>query len=122
MADNYIIFPDERGSINISEEVVAVVAGSAALDVEGVSGFPSSSGRDTAELISKKTASKSVKLQIVDREVSIDVSLTVEMGTSVNKIGEKVQEAVKSEVEASTGLTVTGVDVHICGITPKKKA
>ncbi len=115
---DYITHPDEKGSINISEEVISVIAASAALETDGVAGL--SSGRDLTELLGMKNAGRGVRITVEGESVRVDVWLTVKLGVSVNKVGQKVQEAVAGSIESMTGFTVTEVNVHIVGIALKK--
>ncbi len=114
----YITLPDEKGSINISEEVIAVIAANAARDTEGVSGLASVPVKDLADRIGKKNAQKGVKISL-DEENNLCVSVYVltSIGASVGKVGKDVQASVASAVEAATGITVAEVNVNICGIT-----
>jgi uncharacterized alkaline shock family protein YloU len=123
MGDNkeYITYPDERGSINISEEVVAVVAGSAVMEVEGVAGLFSAHGMDIAELLGKKSLAKGVKIRMEDKQITADIYIMASMGAAVNEVGIAVQKAVATAIESTTGLTVSAVNVHICGISLKKE-
>ncbi|MEL4106208.1 Asp23/Gls24 family envelope stress response protein [Oscillospiraceae bacterium CM] len=118
----YITYTEERGSINISEEVVATIAGGAALDVDGVAGLYSTPGRDIAELLAKKHLSKGVKLRVEDKAVYADVYVMVTMNSAVNETGMAVQSAVATAIESTTGLAVASVNVHICGVTFKKES
>ena len=123
MSENkdYVTFQDERGSINISDEVVTVIVAAAVLDVDGVSGLYTAPGKEITELVGKKIVSKGVKLQIGDDSLVADVSVLVEPGVAIGKVGEAVQDAVANSVEASTGVKVSAVNVHICGVMAKKK-
>jgi uncharacterized alkaline shock family protein YloU len=116
----YITYPEEKGSINISEEVLAIIAGSAALDVEGVAGLYSSPGRDIAELLGKKSLAKGVKIQMEDRTITADIYIMATMTSNVKEVGQAVQNAVATAIESTTGLNVAAVNVHICGISMKK--
>ena len=122
MGDNkgYITSTDERGSINISEEVIALIAASAATEVEGVHGLFMSHGRDLAQMLSRKSLSRGVKIGVEEKNVTIDINIMADMGCAVNEVGAEVQKAVKSAVEAAAGLTVNTVNIHICGIYLKK--
>ncbi|SMC85530.1 Asp23/Gls24 family envelope stress response protein [Papillibacter cinnamivorans] len=123
MADNkeYISQPVEMGSINISEDVVATIAAAAAAEVEGVSGLAANIGSDLAELLGKKNLSRGIKLQITENTVSIDVHVLVKYGQIIPTIAKSIQDAVMSSVEAMTGLTVSGVNVHVGGVTFDKE-
>jgi len=123
MGDNkgYIRKSDDRGSVNISEDVIAVIAAAAASEVEGVHGMFAPYGREITHKIARKGAAKGVRILVgEDSSVSIDIQLFAEMGFSINEVGQKVQTAVKSAVEQAAGLTVGAVNVHICGIALRK--
>ncbi len=113
---DYITHPDEKGSINISEEVVSVIAATAALETDGIAGL--SSGK---ELLGKKNPSKGVRIAVEDERVKVDLWAVVKLGVSVNRVGQKVQENVAAAIESATGFTVTEVNVHIVGINLGKK-
>lgn len=115
---DYITHPDEKGSVNISEEVISVIAATAALETEGVAAL--SAGRELSELLGKKNLAKGVKLTVEGENLRVDIWLTVKLGVSVNKVGRKVQEAVASAVESATGFTVREVNVHVIGVNLKK--
>lgn len=116
----YIKSCDEKGSINISEDVVAIIAASAAAEVEGVHGFYYSQGKEITNMIGKRHAPKGVKLSFSEDVVTFDVYIVVDMGYSVNEVGEKIQKAVISAVEDAVGAKVSEVNVHICGVALKK--
>lgn len=108
---------EENGSVNISDEVVAVMASLAA---EGVSGVASMSGGmavGIAELIGKKNFSKGVKITKNENALTLDLSLVVEYGSKIPDVAWEVQDKVKSEIETMTGLTVAGVNVSVDGIS-----
>lgn len=120
MADNkeYISCPDELGCIHISEEVLAVTAAAAALEVEGVGGLCANLGSDIAELLAgKKNLSKGVRVSVNEAVVTVDISVLVKYGHSVQKTARCVQEAVSSAIENASSLTVDGVNVHVVGVS-----
>ena len=116
----YIRSLDEKGSINISEDVAAVIAAAAAADVDGVHSLFFSSGKELTSMVSKKAMAKGVKLTIEGDEVSIDVYIITELGHSVSEVGAEVQKAVATAVESAVGIAVTAVNVNICGVSLKK--
>lgn len=104
------------GEVRIADEVVAIIAGLAATEVEGVA---SMAGNLTRELISKlgmRNLSKGVELEVVDSTVSVKLSLNIEYGYSVPEVSEKVQEKVKTAIENMTGLEVLDVNITIAGV------
>lgn len=107
---------DKIGEVQIADEVVAIIAGLAATEVEGVD---SMAGNITNELVGKlgmKNLSKGVKVDVTEEHVSADLSLNIKYGYNIPEICEKVQERVKSAIENMTGLTVLDVNVKIAGV------
>ena len=116
----YIRNADEKGSVNISEDVIAIIAANATLDVEGVNGFYYSQGKELTQMIGKRGYIRGVKLGIDGDEITIDVYIMVERGYSVNEIGKKIQDAIISAVEDAVGAKVSAVNVHVCGVAMKR--
>ena len=108
------------GEVQIADEVVAVIAGLAATEVEGVA---SMAGNITNELISKlgmKNLSKGVKVLVTDRNVDVDLALNIEYGYSIMKVSQKVQDKVKAAIENMTGLEVSMVNIRIASVSMEK--
>lgn len=107
---------DTIGEVRIADEVVAIIAGLAATEVDGVD---SMAGNITNELVGKlgmKILSKGVKVDVTEEHVSVDLSLNIKCGYNIPGVSEKVQERVKSAIENMTGLTVLDVNVKIAGV------
>lgn len=117
---DYITYDQELGSINISEEVLAVIAGGATLEVDGVAGLYSTPGRDIAELLGKKNPAWGVRIHVEDKTITADIYIMAAFGSAVNEVGEAIQKSVATAIESTTGLAVVSVNVHICGISLKK--
>ena len=84
---------DKLGEVQIADEVVAIIAGLAATEVEGVD---SMAGNITNELVGKlgmKNLSKGVKVDVTEEHVSVDISLNVKYGYKIPDVCEKVQGA-----------------------------
>lgn len=108
------------GEVQIADEVVAIIAGLAATEVDGVA---SMAGNITNELISKlgmKNLSKGVKVLVTDRNVDVDLALNIEYGYSIMKVSEKVQDKVKAAIENMTGLEVSMVNIRIASVNMEK--
>lgn len=104
------------GEVKIADEVVAIIAGLAAMEVEGVA---SMAGNATRELISKlgmKSLSKGVKVDVLDGIVTVSLTLNLLYGYGVEDISVKVQEKVKSSIENMTGLEVADVNIRVAGV------
>ena len=117
----YIRNIDEKGSVNISEDVIAIIAAAASAEVEGVHSLFYTPAKELSNMLGRKGLSKGVKLIVEENDVTIDVSIIAEMGHSVSEVGEEVQRAVISSVEAAVGVAVKAVNVNICGVALKKK-
>ena len=116
----YIRNSDEKGSINICQSVVAVIAASAAVDVDGVHGLYQLAGRELTTVSGKRGISRGVKINIDGDDISVDVSFIANLGYSVSEVGTAVQKAVKTAIEEAVGAKVVAVNIHICGVSIKK--
>ena len=104
------------GEVRIADEVVAIIAGLAATEVDGVD---SMAGNITNELVGKlgmKNLSKGVKVDVTEEHVSVDLSLNIKYGYNIPDVSERVQDRVKSAIENMTGLTVLDVNIRIAGV------
>ena len=104
------------GKVQIADDVVAIIAGLAATEVEGVS---SMAGTITNEIVSRlgmKNLSKGIQIEIADNEVVVDVALNIAYGYSIPEVSTKVQEKVKSAIETMTGLSVATINVRIASV------
>ncbi len=111
-----------NGSVKISNDVIAIIAGVAAGEVEGVIGMNSGITGGITEMLGMKNLSKGVKVEVNNTEATIDLFITVEYGIKISEVGQKVQEKVKNTVENMTGLDVVGVNVNIQDVSfPKEK-
>ena len=107
---------EKIGEVQIADEVVAIIAGLAATEVEGVD---SMAGNITNELVGKlgmKNLSKGVKVDVTEVHVSVDLSLNIRYGYNIPSVSEQVQEKVSTAIENMTGLTVLDVNVKIAGV------
>jgi uncharacterized alkaline shock family protein YloU len=108
------------GSIRIADEVVEVIAGLAASEVEGVTGMSGGLVGDLAHMLGRnKNLSKGVKVEVGEHEVAVDLFIVVEFGISIPKVALSVQEAVKEAIESMTGLKVVEANVHVQGVNFK---
>lgn len=113
----HILYEKEKiGEVQIADEVVAIIAGLAATEVDGVD---SMAGNITNELVGKlgmKNLSKGVKVVVTEEHVSVDLSLNIRYGYNIPSVSEQVQEKVSAAIENMTGLTVLDVNVKIAGV------
>ena len=122
MADNnnrvsHVVYErDNLGSVKIADDVMACIAGLAAMEVEGVDSMAGNITRDILSRLSSKNLSKGVRTDINGYEISVDLTLNVKYGYSIPKISAAVQDRVKTTLENMTGLNVMGVGVNIAGV------
>ena len=113
----HIVYEKDRiGEVKIADEVVAIIAGLAATEVEGVA---SMAGNITNELVGKlgmKNLSKGVKVDVLENVVCVNLNLNLEYGYSIPETCKKVQEKVKTAIENMTGLEVSDVNISIAGV------
>lgn len=95
----------ERGdTVRIADEVLAVIAGTAALEADGVAGL-SGPGR--------RSRSRGIRVAVKDKKVKLNVVLTIKAGKKLQEVSREVQQRVKSAIETMTGLTVLAVNVLV---------
>ena len=116
----YITRVSEDGSVNISEDVISIIALEAMREVEGFGSVANPLSKDLAELIGKKSAARGVSVVPEDGSVSIDVFVSVKYGCSVTVVSRSIQEAIRKSVEDMTGIPVKAVNVHVGGIAFEK--
>lgn len=110
----------DMGTVKISEEVVAIIAGIAAMDVPGVAGMSGGIAGGIAEILGRKNLSKGVKVEVGDKEAAIDLYIIVEYGYRIPNVSWDIQEKVKNAVETMTGLSVIEVNIHVQGVNIEK--
>lgn len=104
------------GTISIADDVVASIAGIAAIEVKGVSKLNGNITKDLASKLGKKNLANGVKVDISNGIVAVDLSVELEYGNSIKKVSEEIQVKVKQSVENMTGLKVGVVNVVVAGI------
>jgi len=112
---------DDYGSVKISEEVVAIIAGIAATDVPGVAGMSGGIAGGIAEILGRKNLSKGVKVEVGEKEAAIDLYIIVEFGVRIPEVAWDIQEKVKTAVQTMTGLNVVEVNIHVQGVNFDKE-
>ena len=100
--------------ITYANEVVAIIAGLAANEVEGIAGMCSVSGNI---LNKNRNVTKGVKVEIGTEEAAVDLYVIVEYGSPIQRAAMDAQENVRKAIESMTGLHVVRVDVHVQGVT-----
>ena len=101
-------------NITYNSEVVAIIAGLAANEVEGIAGMCTVSG----SIMSKnRNVTKGVKVEVGTEEVAVDLYVIVEYGIPIQRAAADAQENVRKAIESMTGLHVVRVDVHVQSVS-----
>ena len=112
----------EDNGINISNDVVAVIAGMAASNVAGVADMAGGFASGVSEALSgKKNMAKGIKVDINGNQVKIDVHILVEYGARIPDVAFEIKKNVKQNVESMTGLNANEVNVHVQGVVTMQK-
>lgn len=112
---------DQIGEVQIADEVVAIIAGLAATEVEGVDSLAGNMSNELIGKLGMKNLSKGVKVEVTEEHVSVNISMNLKYGYSIPVVCEKVQDKVKSAIENMTGLTVLDVNIKIAGVNVEEQ-
>jgi len=104
------------GTIKIADQVIGILAGIAASEVEGVAGMSGGFVGGIAELLGRKDLTKGVKVEVGEKEAAVDLSIVVNFDVKIRDVSKKVQEKVKNIIEERTGLKVIEVNVYVQGV------
>ena len=115
--NEYTIHADENlGEVKIADEVVAIIAGLAAMEVDGVASMAGNATREIIGKLGMNNLSNGVKVDVVEGIVTVSLNLNLKYGCSIMGISGKVQEKVKAAIENMTGLTVADVNIRVAGV------
>ena len=111
---------EQYGDVHISEEVLEMIAGAAAMEVEGVTGL--AGGSVSEQILGRKKLSKGITILWESDQITINISIQIRYGSIIPEVAQKVQEGIIASVEATSGLKVAEVNVRVGGITFPKEA
>lgn len=110
----------DGGTITYANEVIAIIAGIAASEVDGIAGMCTSGG--IGDIIGRnRNITRGVKVEVGTEEVSVDLYSIIEYGKPIQKVASEAQENVRKSIESMTGLKVVKVDVHVQGVSFEKE-
>lgn len=113
---------NNQEGIQISNDVIAVIAGVAVSEVSGVASMAGGFAGGISEVLSgKKNMAKGIKVDKSESKVKIDVNIIVEYGTRIPDVAFEIQNRVKKAVENMTGMNVVEVNVHVQGVDTNTK-
>ena len=105
-----------QGSIKIANEVVTIIAGLAATEVDGVAGMSGGIAGGIADILGRKNLSKGVKVEVGEEETTVDLFIIVDYGSSIPEVAWRIQDNVQEAIESMTGLDVMEVNIHVQGV------
>lgn len=112
---------EKFGEVRIADEVVAIIAGLAASEVDGVASMAGNVTRDLIEKLGMKSLSKGVKITMDENTVNVALAINIQYGYNVPATCSKIQEKVKTAIETMTGLEVAEVNIKIVNVAMEKK-
>lgn len=112
---------EQGGMIRISDDVVATIAGLAALETAGVAAMSGGISEGLAKRLSGKQVQRGVSVEVGQLEAAIDLRIIVQYGSKIHKVCRELQENVKEAVENMTGLTVVEINIKVEGVAFKEE-
>ena len=109
----------DKGQITYANEVISTIVSVATTEVEGISGIVGASSM--TGIIGKGRTPRGVRVDMDGDDVTVDVSVTVDYGMPIQKVGRNAQENVRKSIESMTGLHVDKVDLHVVGVSFEKE-
>lgn len=107
---------DTLGEITISDDVVAMIAGLAALEVEGVASLAGSATSQILERVGRKNLSKGVRVEMEDQTAKVEMAVTLKFGYHIMDVSMQIQDKVISAIETMTGLKVANVNIRVAAV------
>jgi len=106
----------DEGSIRIADEVVSIITGLAATEIEGVAGMSGGLAGGIADILGRKNLGKGVKVEVDDETAVVDVYVIIDYGKTIPDVAWQIQDNVKQAIEGMTGLDVKAINVHVQGV------
>ena len=112
-----LVNEEKFGEVRIADEVVAIIAGLAASEVDGVASMAGGVTRDLIGKLGMKSLSKGVKITVDEEDiVHVALAINIQYGYNVPTTCSKIQEKVKTAIETMTGLEVAEVNIKIVNV------
>lgn len=104
------------GTVTFAGEVLATIAGLAAVDVPGVAGMSGGFVDGLTELLGRKNLSKGIKIGLGEKEIAVDAAIVAEYGRSIPEVAETIRKNIVQSIESMTGLRVREVNIRVQGL------
>ena len=109
------------GAIRIADDVLAVIAGAAALEADGVAGLAGYYSNDINSKAVRKHMAKGVTVNVTGGSVSFHLVISVKFGAKLQDVSREVQQRVKGAIETMTGLSVAEVNISVGTLVDENK-
>ncbi|GAF13672.1 alkaline shock protein [Bacillus sp. JCM 19046] len=120
MEDHQLLELDEQksglGKVEISPEVIEVIAGIATQEVEGVAALRGNFATDVAERLGRKNHGKGVKVELDEDGIVVDVSIIITYGAAVPEVANLIQLNIQQALETMTAIQLNEINVHVVGV------
>ncbi|WP_418965708.1 Asp23/Gls24 family envelope stress response protein [Cetobacterium sp.] len=104
---------NELGNIKIADDVVKTISAKAAQDVSGVYKLAGGVADEVSKMLGKKRLTNGVKVEVGEKECSVEIYIIVEYGYQISEVAQNVQKSVLTAVSTMTGLKVVEVNVFV---------
>jgi len=108
------------GSLKVTNDVIAIIAGLAAVEVDGVYSMSGGLTGGIAEVLGIKNLSKGIKVETKENNIYINIYIIAEFGARIPEVAWNIQEKVKKTVERMTGMRVMEANIHVQSVNVPK--
>ncbi|MEN2464740.1 Asp23/Gls24 family envelope stress response protein [Ornithinibacillus sp. FSL M8-0202] len=125
MAEQSLVNMSENtglGRVEIAPEVIEVIAGIAASEVDGLANMRGNFATGVVEKFGKKSHSKGVKVELAEDGIVIDVYVVLDFGVSIPEVAQKIQSNIRQTLKTMTSLDISEVNVHVVGLQMEKES
>lgn len=111
--ENYM---EKLGEVKIADDAILTIAAIAATDIKGIYSLQGDITRESVVKMDVRNLEKGIRTTIADGKVSVVASVIIDGSETIPKVTEEAGKKIKDAIEMMTGMSVTGVDIEICGV------
>jgi uncharacterized alkaline shock family protein YloU len=104
------------GTVEIAPEVIEVITGIAASEVDGLSSMRGNFASGVVERLGKKSHSKGVKVELTENGILVDLYVVLNFGVSIPEVAQKLQINIRQTIKNMTALDIDEINVHVVGV------
>lgn len=114
------VIKSSLGEIEISKEVIAILAGNAAMECYGLVGMASRKMSDgITELFGRENLGKGVEVKIGEDLLEVDLYIIVQYGTKINEVAHNIIDKVDYTLQNTLGISPDTINVIVHGVRVK---